>query len=301
MSAFAYAPREECACGMSLNYVRQTDERAYPWGAVTFRRCPACGSWCQSPQITPESIAAWYDSDFYQGSARHVGEFYANYLADEANRLRESRVRVQRDLAQLLPPSGGEVLEIGCASGSLLAVLRDAGHHVRGIDLSERFVTAARTMHKLDVHRGDVASATLPVASFDLVLLLGTISNLPELPAQLRRIHGWLKPGGHLVANFPAADSLTTKFYGKRYWMFAPTANTFYSTACCRRAMENAGFIVTLMRRDVQQPSWQKITTHLRLPGMARLLQALRLENAILPWSLPIPGIRIVRAQKPAK
>jgi SAM-dependent methyltransferase len=301
MSAFAYAPREQCVCGLSLDHAQQTEVRAYAWGEVRFRRCPACLSWCQSPQITPSSIAAWYDSDLYQGSAQHVGEFYSNYLADEANRLSESRGRVKRDLAPLLPPSGAEVIEIGCASGSLLVVLREAGHNVRGIDLSERFVTAARTIHGLDVQQGDVASATFPAASFDLVLLLGTISNLPELPTQLQHIHGWLKPGGYLVANFPAANSLTAKLYRRRYWMFAPTANTFYSAAGCRRAMENAGFAVTQLRRDVQQPSWQKLVTHSRLPGAARLLRSLRLEKAILPWPLPVPGIRIVTAKKPVK
>jgi SAM-dependent methyltransferase len=301
MSTFAYAPREQCICGRSLDHAQQTDVRAYAWGKVSFRRCPACLSWCQSPQITPGSIAAWYDSDFYQGSSQHVGEFYSNYLADEANRLRESRVRVQRDLRHLLLPSGAEVLEIGCASGSLLVALREAGHRVRGIDLSQRFVTAACTTHGLDVELADVASVTFPAGSFDLILLLGTISNLSEMPAQLLRIYGWLKPGGHLVANFPAADSLTAKLYGRRYWMFAPTANTFYSTTGCQHAMENAGFAVTQLRRDVQQPSWQKIATHSRLPGAARLLKTLRLEKAILPWPLPVPGIRIVKAQKPVK
>jgi SAM-dependent methyltransferase len=301
MTAFAYASREQCVCGMSLNDAQQSDVWTYAWGEVQFRRCPACMSWCQSPQITPSSIAAWYDSDLYQGSAQHLGEFYSNYLSDETNRLRESRARVRRDFEQLLSSRGAEVLEVGCASGSLLVVLREAGHNVRGIDLSERFVVAARTMHGLDVQQRDAASVTYPVASFDLVLLLGTISNLPELPKQLQRIHDWLKPGGHLVANFPAADSWTAKLYGRCYWMFAPTANTFYSTTGCRRAMENAGFIVTRLRRDVQQPSLQKIVTHSRLPFAARLLQRLGLEKAILPWPLPVPGIRIVWAQKPVQ
>ena len=299
MSTFAYLPRPQCICGTSLQSTNPACRRTYAWGEVQFRQCLTCASWCQSPQIAPAAITAWYDSDLYQGSAKHVGEFYSHYLADEGNRLREARVRVRRDLAHLLPPGRAEVLEIGCASGSLLVALREAGHQVRGIDLSERFVTASRTMHKLDVHRGDVASATLPVASFDLVLLLGTISNLPELPAQLRRIHGWLKPGGHLVANFPATDSLTAKLYGQRYWMFAPTANTFLSTSGCRIALENAGFTVTRLERDVQQPSWQKIATHSRIPGASLLLEFLRMGKAMLPQPLPVPGIRIVWAQKP--
>src|SRR5207244_2439117 len=120
-------PREFCVCGLPLPTTAQAYSRAYAWGAVYFKRCPSCRSWCQSPQIISDSLAAWYDSDIYQGSTTHSGAFYSNYLADEPNRLREARVRFSRDLAAILPPSGAEVLEIGCASGSLLVALRDAG------------------------------------------------------------------------------------------------------------------------------------------------------------------------------
>jgi SAM-dependent methyltransferase len=300
MSTFVYAVRGRCVCGGDLSGVADTEGRNFAWGRVEFRRCPACASWCQSPQITPGSIAAWYDSDLYQGSSRQAGAFYANYLADEPNRLRESRGRVRRDLQPLLPPQGGEIMEIGCASGSLLVALREAGHHVRGIDLSDRFVDAARSRHGLDVTKIDLASLTLPPTSLDLVLLLGTLSNLPEMPTHLSRILGWLRPGGHLVANFPAADSLTAKLYGRRYWMFAPTANTFYSTTGCRLALERAGFRVSYFQRDVQQPSWQKIGTHSRLPGALAALKALRLDEKIVPAAMPVPGVRLVVAQRPA-
>ena len=63
------------------------------------------------------------------------------------------------------------MLEIGCATGSLLSVLRAAGHQVQGVDLSSRFVEFARGTHGLDVQLGDVLELDLPVGHFDLVVI----------------------------------------------------------------------------------------------------------------------------------
>ena len=43
-------------------------ERKTDWGSVYFKKCPACGSFVQSPQLENSSLAKWYDSDDYQRS-----------------------------------------------------------------------------------------------------------------------------------------------------------------------------------------------------------------------------------------
>jgi len=295
---FEYENRATCICGWPLKDAVDEIGKTSAWGTVRFVRCASCQSWCQSPYISPKSLAAWYDSDDYQGSAQICGSVYANYLEDESHRITEARRRYCRDLSGHLPPAGGWVLEIGCATGSLLSVIRDAGHEVAGIDLSRRFADAAKQLHGLEVQVADILSAKIPDGSFDMVLLFGTLSNLSDIPISLQRIYGLLKPGGVLVANYPAADSIVAKLYGERFWMFAPSASTFMTSMGCGLALKQAGFSSVESGLDRQMPSFRKLFTHAKCHALLPVLDAFGLGNKSLPFRLPVPGVRIVRAAR---
>src|SRR5262249_50932459 len=182
---FSYVERAACVCGEPLTDSARAIVLEAAWGHVRFVACPVCRSWCQSPRIAPQSLSAWYDSEHYQGSPGVAGSAYVDYVGDEAERVAEARRRYRRDLAPYLPPGRGRVLEVGCATGSLLSVLRDAGHDVTGIDLSPRFAAVARQRYGLDVIVADVMSADVPGDRFDIVVLLGTAANLPHAAAPL--------------------------------------------------------------------------------------------------------------------
>jgi len=295
---FEYLPRDGCPCGAPLPDAAhaETVVRSAAWGDVRFVRCRECGSWCQSLQVSPASLAAWYDSDHYQGSARQRGSAYANYLEDEPERVEEGRHRYERDLAPLLPAPPAVVVEIGCATASVLRAVRDGGHRVLGVDLSPRFATAARELHGIDVHVGDFREIALP-DDVDMVALFGTLSNLTDLPDALRAIRARLRPGGVLVANYPAADSWTARAYGRRLWMFAPSASTILSATGCRRALERSGFHVVAERRDRQMPSVRKLLNHARARALLSVTDRLGISGATTPLPLPIPGVRLVIAR----
>lgn len=293
--AFEYQSRTACPCGGELSAARAHRHLAHAWGALTFAQCPACGSWCQAPQITAASLASWYDSDEYQGSAHHAGSVYANYAADEVCRRREAKARYARDLRPwLVPNRPARILEIGCASGSLLAELQQAGHEVTGVDLSPRFAELARRQG-INLMVGDFLTVSLPSAHFDLILMFGTASNLPDLPRALERIRSLMAPGGLLIFNFPAADSLIARLYGASFWMFAPSVSTFATRLGMTAALARVGLEMVETRVDRQMPSLSKMLVHSKvgrlLPFLHRSPEAGR--GWMSPVRLPIPGVRI--------
>ena len=294
---FSFRARNICICGTPLIANAREVARPSAWGEVTFRRCTACGSFVQSPEIAPDSLAAWYDSDAYQGSSTGGGAGYHNYLADEGARLSEAEQRYEHDLRPYLPQQG-RILEIGCATGSLLAVARRHGHEVTGIDLSLRFVEFGRATHGLDLICGDFLDVPPPEHAFDLILIMGTISNLTDAFVQLEHAVSMLKPGGCVLLNLPAADSWVARLYGQRFWMFTPSVNTFYARGGIVKLLERVGLRVVSMKNDVQRPSFGKLAHHLKLAPLTWLVRTLRLGETRLPFGLPLPGIVLVRALK---
>lgn len=259
-------------------------------------RCTLCGSYSQSPQITTESLSKWYDSDEYQGGGGHAGSAYVNYEQDEQARVHEARGRFRKYIAPFLPPSAN-VLEIGCATGSLLSVVREHGHKTVGIDLSRRFAEAARRIHDLKVIAGDFMTLELEPESFDAIILLGTASNMQDLQSALSRIGSLLKQNGFVLFNFPHADSLIARAYGLRYWMYAPSVSNFMTVSGCLKMLEQANFTTASISTDTQQPSLGKLLHHSKLDRfIPRRLE--NWANAPIPFAVPIPAVTLIRAIK---
>lgn len=294
---FEYEPVLSCICGAPLDTVHERISKQASFGAVTFICCKACGSYIQSPQITVESLATWYDSDDYQGGAT-LGSAYINYEADEGARQVEARMRYQGDIQPFLQP-GSRVLEVGCASGTLLSILREAGHEVYGVDLSSRFADMAKKLYGLEVAVGDFTGMAWPACHIDAVILLGTISNLKNLSFALDCINAMLKPNGILIFNFPNSGSLVARLYGDKFWMFAPSVSSFMSVAGCRDVLSKHGFHVKRIRHDVQRPSIGKLLRHAKLDAILHVLSQKWLKTP-LPFVIPVPGVKFVYAQKSA-
>jgi SAM-dependent methyltransferase len=101
-------------------------------------------------------------------------------------------------------PVGGRVLDVGCGSGEPVArTLTAAGYRVTGIDISEVQVRRARErVPQADFIHADATAASFEDASFDAVVSLFALIHIPqaEQPPLLRKISGWLRPGGCFVA-----------------------------------------------------------------------------------------------------
>ncbi|MFI7400576.1 class I SAM-dependent methyltransferase [Streptomyces sp. NPDC049541] len=101
-------------------------------------------------------------------------------------------------------PAGSAVLDVGCGSGVPVArTLAAAGHRVTGVDISEVQVRRARErVPQAEFIRADATAAVFAPASFDAVVSLYALIHIPlaEQPPLLRRIAGWLRPGGWFVA-----------------------------------------------------------------------------------------------------
>jgi methionine biosynthesis protein MetW len=106
--------------------------------------------------------------------------------------------------AERLLPAGGRVLDVGCASGGLLALLRARAGHLAGRELSASAATAAAQIAD-HVVQGAIEDPDLPfeAGSFDLVVLADVLEHLADPAAGLARAAGFCRPGGAILVSVP--------------------------------------------------------------------------------------------------
>ncbi|MGW2229336.1 methyltransferase domain-containing protein [Streptomyces formicae] len=118
--------------------------------------------------------------------------------------LRDGDVRAAwaERLRAWLPRASGEVLDLGCGTGSLALLAAEQGHRVTGVDRAPAMVARAREKlagHTADVLLGDASLPPVGDRRFDAVVARHVLWTLPDPEAALRHWRTLLRPGGRLI------------------------------------------------------------------------------------------------------
>ncbi|WP_317151208.1 class I SAM-dependent methyltransferase [Sphingopyxis indica] len=170
-------------------------------------------------------------------------------------------------IADLAPPPGGAVLEIGCGTGrNLVAVGRawpDA--FLYGVDISEAMLETARgavakagLAHRVALAQGDAcdfdASALFGRAAFDRVFISYALSMIPEWRGALAQAARCVAPGGRLeFVDFGQQDGLPSLWRRALFgWLarfhVAPRAELGRVIAALAKETGTAGYCRSLYR-----------------------------------------------------
>lgn len=107
-------------------------------------------------------------------------------------------------LLEHLPPAPADVVDLGCGTGSLAVLLAEAGYTVRGIDVSDAMVEAAKLKAQAagvaaTFQQGDVTDLPYQPATCDVVLARHVLWALPDPSSALGHWVRLLRPDGRLV------------------------------------------------------------------------------------------------------
>lgn len=204
-------------------------------GHYTVVRCTTCGLMRTDPRPTPASMKAFYPDDYGP---------YAAETASGSVALRDTSRRRRLGLgAQHIPPlPPGRMLELGCASGNFMMRMKNAGWEVEGIEFSAAAAEVAR-QRGFRVVEGSVETAPEPAHPYDLIVAWMVLEHLHQPVEALKRLIGWIRPGGYLVLSVPDAQSIERRLFGDaNYALQIPTHLYHYSKASITNVLRASGW-----------------------------------------------------------
>jgi SAM-dependent methyltransferase len=153
-------------------------------------------------------------------------------------------------------PAGARVLDIGSGTGRPTAeILTQAGHAVTGIDVSATMIDIARRqVPGARFEQVDVRDFVSEDASWDAVCAFFSLLQMPrrDLDATLRRIAGWLAPGGYFVLATAPVDLEELDVL----WMGQPLRVTSYPTERYLELLRAAGLEIVHARTSLFRPDF---------------------------------------------
>ncbi len=167
--------------------------------------------------------------------------------------------RVKREIVSAWVESGHDVLEVGCGTGSLAAMMIRCGAHVTGIDISAKMLATARknAPEAEFIHMTATEIGKLGADRFDRIVATLSLSELSEdeLDFVIRISFVLLKAGGKLVV----ADEVPPSGWWKRFlaclirWPLAAlafllTQSTTHALKMFDGLVEHAGFRIVYRR-----------------------------------------------------
>jgi 2-polyprenyl-3-methyl-5-hydroxy-6-metoxy-1,4-benzoquinol methylase len=120
------------------------------------------------------------------------------------------RIETVIDIVRAKIPSGGQVVEIGCAQANMSLLLAEKGYRVQAVDIDVSFLEYS----KLKYEKGEIVwvhsnlEEIKPTTLFDAVILGEIIEHCAWPEKVISRALDLLKPGGILIATTPNAEKI---------------------------------------------------------------------------------------------
>ena len=199
---------------------------------TTLGRCPACGNQarkqviaikdtavyeCSSctlryidPCLSLESMENAYESDETLTSLHSFHEGYYDYgsLACESKTSRDYKKALRLIEASRLDKKNLSIFDVGAGNGFFLAIAKERGWRVAGIDSSPKNVELAKRKFNVDLICTNFAFYKKNEHKFDVISFWDVIEHLPDPNSAIQKAKEMLSPNGQLLIGVPNDQSL---------------------------------------------------------------------------------------------
>jgi SAM-dependent methyltransferase len=208
----------------------------------TISECIYCNFRFTNPRPSEDEAGGFYESeDYISHSETKKGIINRAYHV-----VRKFTLSKKLNLVRIITQkSKGRLLDIGCGTGAFLALCRDKGWQVKGMEPSISAREYARSHYKLELSGADSWSE-INNGTIDAITgwhVLEHIYRIDETIAEIKRI---LTKDGVLILALPNCSSADAEFYGK-YWAAydVPRHIWHFKPNDVKRYFEERGFVLS--------------------------------------------------------
>jgi 2-polyprenyl-3-methyl-5-hydroxy-6-metoxy-1,4-benzoquinol methylase len=140
-------------------------------------------------------LQEFYDGVYKKGELQHYTQF----------RLKQGDWPVEfTTVLNLIDWTGKAVLDVGCGTGDMCAMVKEAGaHSVLGIDFAASAIEEAHKKYQLPDLSFRAENVFNIDQSFDVIMSLGTLEHMDDPLAALKKYKQMLHPRGSLILTCP--------------------------------------------------------------------------------------------------
>ncbi len=192
-----------------------------------FVRCLHCGLVYQNPQPLFDDLKHRYGQDYFDYERANEQNFF------ELMRLGLLDIDFASLGAQLAERS---FLDVGCATGMLLAHVRQNGWDVQGVEICRQSAEHGIHARGVPIFTGTLQDAHFPAAVFSVVHFSHLIEHLTSPRAFLLEVRRILSDDGYAIITTPNVDGFQAKLF-KSKWRSAIADHLYLFTRRTLRSM----------------------------------------------------------------
>lgn len=166
-------------------------------------------------------------------------------------------VRFQAVVDILIPflSPQSKVMEIGCATGKMLSLLREKGDfEVTGVDPSLVCAETAKRLYDISVYNYNLWNLPAPDQKYDCVILSAVLEHIRDLNRAIEKITSLLSVDGLLAIEVPDA-SRYAEFPGAPFQEFSTEHIDFFSPISLDNLLQQNGYQKLICEQSVRSQS----------------------------------------------
>ena len=227
---------------------------------LTIVQCANCGFVYVNPRLKNEQLNSIYLHNYFKN--KEYG--YVGYELQEVLRKKNFK-RWLEDARDYIPKNKIiRSLDVGCAAGYCLDVMKEKVWDVEGIELEEEMYTVLnRTGYNVSKTRLEDFETE---KKYSVITLFDVLEHIPDPDKVFKKLYSLLEADGVIIIVTPDHKSLQRKFFQKKWFQYKPHEHIQYFTpATLAKAIEPYG--LTLVHSS---PSGQYADTGFLLDRLDR-------------------------------